>query len=180
MSRCFPWMTAVLGMLGAVFLLPTTANASLIGTTVSCTNVDSFISCAPPSATVGSGSEFTISIGATTGWTADIGASSILIEKIGAAGSISDPTARRIRFDDLFTSPVEIAGFTLSTVGSNLTSSAIAFDAHSVTVNFASTAWNLGGSALITLQTVPIPGAVWLFGSGLLGLAGTAIRKKVA
>ncbi len=30
----------------------------------------------------------------------------------------------------------------------------------------------------ITVQTVPIPAAVWLFGSGLLGLVGVARRKK--
>jgi len=31
----------------------------------------------------------------------------------------------------------------------------------------------------ITASTVPIPAAVWLFGSGLLGMIGVA-RKKVA
>ncbi len=30
------------------------------------------------------------------------------------------------------------------------------------------------------VQAVPVPAAVWLFGSGLLGLAGIARRKKVA
>jgi hypothetical protein len=29
------------------------------------------------------------------------------------------------------------------------------------------------------VQVAPIPAAVWLFGSGLLGLAGIARRKKV-
>ena len=37
-----------------------------------------------------------------------------------------------------------------------------------------------GDSALIYVSTVPLPGAVWLFGSGLLGLVGIARRKKVA
>ena len=31
-----------------------------------------------------------------------------------------------------------------------------------------------------TLNTVPVPAAVWLFGSGLLGLAGVARRRKSA
>lgn len=35
-------------------------------------------------------------------------------------------------------------------------------------------------SALIYVSTVPLPGAVWLFGSGLLGLVGIARRKKAA
>ena len=30
------------------------------------------------------------------------------------------------------------------------------------------------------LSAVPVPGAVWLFGSGLVGLMGAARRKKVA
>ncbi len=29
-----------------------------------------------------------------------------------------------------------------------------------------------------TLTTIPVPGAVWLFGTGLLGLIGLARRKK--
>ena len=32
----------------------------------------------------------------------------------------------------------------------------------------------------VTLTPVPVPAAVWLFGSGLLGLAGVARRKKTA
>lgn len=31
----------------------------------------------------------------------------------------------------------------------------------------------------VTLSTVPVPGAAWLFGSGLLGLAGVIRRKQV-
>jgi len=37
------------------------------------------------------------------------------------------------------------------------------------------------GSVLqVDAQVVPVPAAVWLFGSGLLGLAGIARRKKAA
>ena len=35
---------------------------------------------------------------------------------------------------------------------------------------------NLGG---VSLSTIPVPAAVWLFGSGLLGLVGITRRKKV-
>ena len=35
-----------------------------------------------------------------------------------------------------------------------------------------------GGSFLVRVSAVPIPSAVWLFGSGLLGLVGMARRKK--
>ena len=33
-------------------------------------------------------------------------------------------------------------------------------------------------STNLSITTVPIPGAIWLFGSGLIGLAGFARRKK--
>ena len=36
--------------------------------------------------------------------------------------------------------------------------------------------WNINGNA----QVVPVPAAVWLFGSGLLGLVGIARRRKAA
>ena len=47
--------------------------------------------------------------------------------------------------------------------------------------NFDDNAVYTAGSALVrtsTLSAVPIPAAVWLFGSGLLGLVGVARRKK--
>ncbi len=33
---------------------------------------------------------------------------------------------------------------------------------------------------VLSISTVPIPAAVWLFGSGLLGLLGIARRKKAS
>ena len=45
------------------------------------------------------------------------------------------------------------------------------------------TQWTLsaqatGGTYSMALAAIPVPAAVWLFGSGLLGLAGLARRKK--
>ncbi len=40
--------------------------------------------------------------------------------------------------------------------------------------------FNLTSPGLITPSAVPVPAAVWLFGSGLLGLVGVARRKKAA
>ena len=36
------------------------------------------------------------------------------------------------------------------------------------------------GSALVRTSVVPVPAAVWLFGSGLIGLIGVARRKARA
>lgn len=38
--------------------------------------------------------------------------------------------------------------------------------------------WNVGFSKTGDLTTVPVPAAVWLFGSGLMGLVGVARRRK--
>ena len=44
-------------------------------------------------------------------------------------------------------------------------------------IEVAKDGWNVEAVA-IDVQTVPVPAAVWLFGSGLLGLVGIARRKK--
>ena len=56
------------------------------------------------------------------------------------------------------------------------------FDLMSVTVAFGLTdQTGVGFSGFVEQQTVvPVPAAVWLFGSGLLGLVGMARRKKAA
>lgn len=38
--------------------------------------------------------------------------------------------------------------------------------------------YNLVGNSLLSVAAVPVPAAIWLFGSGLLGLIGIASRKK--
>lgn len=54
-------------------------------------------------------------------------------------------------------------------------SAVIANGANSYTVQF-----NNGGSVLeVDVRVVPVPAAAWLFGSGLLGLAGMARRRRV-
>ena len=53
------------------------------------------------------------------------------------------------------------------------------FDLMSVTVAFGLTAQTgVGFSGFVEQTPVPVPAAVWLFGSGLLGLVGIARRKK--
>ena len=38
--------------------------------------------------------------------------------------------------------------------------------------------WGVSAAAPVAVAPVPVPAAVWLFGSGLLGLVGLARRKK--
>ena len=53
------------------------------------------------------------------------------------------------------------------------------FDLMAVTVAFGLTAQTgVGFSGFVEQTPVPVPAAVWLFGSGLLGLVGIARRKK--
>ena len=45
--------------------------------------------------------------------------------------------------------------------------------------NSAQLTFDLSGSTLVVdVQPIPVPAAVWLFGSGLIGLVGLARRKK--
>jgi len=45
-------------------------------------------------------------------------------------------------------------------------------------VNWTFSANDIGSSYSMTITAVPVPAAVWLFGSGLLGLVGVARRKN--
>ena len=44
---------------------------------------------------------------------------------------------------------------------------------------FEASDFEIGFADPVALAAVPVPAAVWLFGSGLLGLIGIARRKKV-
>lgn len=49
---------------------------------------------------------------------------------------------------------------------------------NSVTLNWSVSGTGITGIGNLTVQAVPTPAAVWLFGSGLLGLVAVARRKK--
>ena len=52
------------------------------------------------------------------------------------------------------------------------------FDATDATLSFSTRSLNSYDMSIETvITTVPVPAAVWLFGSGLLGLVGVARRK---
>ena len=71
----------------------------------------------------------------------------------------------------------------LSTLqGSSVTLATIQFTALSTgdTSSLAYSAWDLKGAGNKELQVVPLPAAVWLFGSGMAGLLGFARAKRGA
>ena len=77
-----------------------------------------------------------------------------------------------------------LVGVTTSTDISNWNSSMLSFDDDTIWINFINPYATslLDGSIVLTLDygisNVPIPPALWLFGSGLLGLVGIARRKN--
>lgn len=79
---------------------------------------------------------------------------------------------------------IEVAGDDVNTYAqSNGTAWFVAhiagFEAMACTSGSCTSAWIAGGGdALSPPQAIPIPAAAWLFGSGLLGLAGIARRRR--
>jgi len=111
----------------------------------------------------------------------DVEASSILIDFVLEVGFTAGSSFNGVIVSDLdFGVPPE------RIIGVNVTSS-FGFDPSRVTfgddfveVNFLGLNILNGSTIGIDLQTavVPIPAAIWLFGSGLIGLIGIARRKK--
>jgi hypothetical protein len=64
--------------------------------------------------------------------------------------------------------------------GGSYTASYAAIVPDDGSTNFGNVAYTLELTGTITPSAVPVPAAVWLFGSGLLGLVGVARRKKAA
>jgi len=108
------------------------------------------------------------------------------------SGSLPDAFANVINFIDF-----DFTGVTL-TVGQTYTAAVTATDA-SIAINFLGSDGYAGGQLFesssfglsgcspsslcdldfrVTPSAVPVPAAVWLFGSGLLGLVGVARRRK--
>lgn len=112
----------------------------------------------------------------------DVEASSILIDfvlDVGfTAGSFfNGPVVSDLDFG---VPPERIVGVTVNS-NFGFDPSRVTFGDDFVEVNFLGLTILDGSTIAIDLQTavVPIPAAVWLFGSGLIGLIGVARRKKV-
>ena len=59
--------------------------------------------------------------------------------------------------------------------GSSYDSAVLGFIVNDASYNFATGSWDAGS---FSTTAVPVPAALWLFGSGLMGLAGIIRRRK--
>ncbi|MDB4409326.1 VPLPA-CTERM sorting domain-containing protein [Gammaproteobacteria bacterium] len=171
--------------------LVSTSNAGLIGDTINCDHATvSFITCNPSPAVVGSGTEFTV---LTDQFFFDVSDTSIMI----TAGPIANPgTGWEFILSDLdWDGSGEIVGIDnfFSNVGpltppdprfpTGVIESDIIVSPHSIFIDLSTSTWESGDFVsfdLIGISSVPLPSALWLFGSGLLGLIGISRRKKAA
>lgn len=126
--------------------------------------------------------------GGDEGWNIDIEASSIsaTLDKPVTAGGVGFTSAgfNGYEFLDLDWAGQLgiITGFILSTDIVGLDNSRISFGDDNVKINLESLLALDGEFFHIELVTshIPIPPAIWLFGSGLLGIIGISRRKKIS
>ncbi len=174
----------VLAMLLMISMFSQKAFASLIGDTVNCaiTNTINPRSCDLSSAVVSvGGPEFT-AFG--TALEIDIDDSSITLSP-EQGNDFGTSAGGLLTLSDLnwTDAPGQITGFqlTLNNVP-GFTSSDITFGADQIVIDVANLELDVGSFAIINLEVahtvVPVPAAVWLFGSGLLGLISVARRQR--
>lgn len=172
-------------MIGKVLLglflggaLTANAGASIVGDNVTCSNSFTGRTCSPTTAVVTDpGAEFMLG----SQLEVDIFASSIIISQV--AGTFGIPSSEILTIGDI--NQVIITGVTLGTVNNLVnppTQGSLSFTSDSVIIDIASGTWGPGSSFEVLIQTsaVPVPSAVLLFGSGLLGLIGISRGKKAA
>ena len=173
------------------------AKASLLGQTVTCSNVSPFpIACSSPTATVtdGGGPEFQLELSfedPSPVWDIDISGESVRMTTFslrlaGAANSVTlgdliwanDPGATITGITNFLVSGVteQPVG-----VGDGLIESDVSFAANAVTIDYSNTRWGAGAFVSFDLVTthsdLPEPATLALFGLGLAGL-GFAMRRR--
>jgi hypothetical protein len=106
----------------------------------------------------------------------DIDASNIFLEFGPGSGGAPPGEVSLLVFSDI---NATITGFSLTTDLSGLTASNISFTANEISVDYSDLTRSGGQFANLELTLVPIPAAVWLFGSALAGLGFIRRRKTV-
>ena len=92
-------------------------------------------------------------------------------------GTRFDPVGDPPQFDGLHFQDTTGTGI-LSLSASGIDPSRITFDQNNIWMNFQGLTFGNGAIASVAITPTPIPGAVWLLGSGLLGLVGIG-RKRL-
>jgi len=168
-----------------VFSIPSAANASLLGQTVTCSDSGDFFNsfCDVSSNTVGAGVEFFIDTDVGEQWEIDLGSNSVSMTSIdvnalfiNALLSLGD----LIWANDPLAVITGITNFNATDV-TGMTASHITIGDHSLVIDYGGgTVWNSGGGIsfeLVTTHDVPEPATIALLGLGLAGM-GFARRKK--
>ena len=89
---------------------------------------------------------------------------------------MTTPTAYDLAGEGVGGSPFQDGPFVNNNANFNITSLTFASSADATIAQNCT--FVLGDTCAVTPNAVPVPAAVWLFGSGLLGLVGVARRKK--
>jgi hypothetical protein len=113
-----------------------------------------------------SGTNGGASVGTNSGGTCVNGATSALSTVCGNA-TAATPSWEGLTFSFVFSA--DKSTFAGALTGTDKSGSGLT--ANTTTIN-----WQVSGA--VPAPTVPVPAAAWLFGSGLLGLAGTARRRR--
>jgi hypothetical protein len=99
----------------------------------------------------------------------------------GGSGSTVDMSGWNVAWNGIASIPLvqQSASITCSTASCSDTSTYTLDGAFHVNgAGFTTVAYTVHLEGTVAAAAVPVPAAVWLFGSGLLGLAGVARRKK--
>lgn len=155
------------------------ANAMLIGDTVDCATTGPSWGCAPLSAVVTDpGSEFDIQLRGFSSMDVDITDNSLNFDILLGVGNIFGLGPLSILNIDS-----EIIGFQFNTDIAGMNASRLSFTTSAFLIDFDGLSTQAGEFLDIELafvSAVPVPAAIWLFGTALIGFVGLSRRRQIA